>query len=380
RDAFDYMPGELNALRPRLRFDEQGILTDITFPGMPPAAPGTTPLSPPGSGSHYPGNSDMEARMADYAGLGIDQQIVLPQFTGWWSYLIEPKLACAIARSWNTAMLHLMELHPRRIFGVALVALQDVNQAIVELEWASERGFKAAVVDKVFPVREHSYGTPLGVHRELWPFFHRTEELGLPVYLHAVQHGHRMVNLMNYQMDGLDVFVPSEGEMTVASLITSGLLDECPGLRFIVAEMGTAHITRLAQRLDTAFHKKAGTAYQDDEGPSAGSRRSAASGPPKLVSPEVAREKNTLPPSEYFRRNFYWTIETEEPELPETIRQFGAGRLLFATDYPHDDPGGTMKFRDVELLDNNAGISEADKELIRAGNARALFQLQPLRA
>ena len=44
--------------------------------------------------------------MQDYDGRsGIEQQIVLPQFSGWWSYLIEPALACAMARSHNEALL-----------------------------------------------------------------------------------------------------------------------------------------------------------------------------------------------------------------------------------------------------------------------------------
>jgi predicted TIM-barrel fold metal-dependent hydrolase len=94
---------------------------------------------------------------------------------------------------------------------------------------------------------------------------------------------------------------------------------------------------------------------------------------PQLVPPGTANEKNKLQPSHYFRNNFYWTIETEEPELAEAVRFLGAGRFLFATDYPHDDPGGKMKFKDVELLAGNPDISEADKERIRSENAKALF-------
>jgi predicted TIM-barrel fold metal-dependent hydrolase len=53
----------------------------------------------------------------------------------------------------------------------------------------------------------------------------------------------------------------------------------------------------------------------------------------------------------------------------------GAERFLFATDYPHDDPGGKMKFEDVRLLKENPRISETAKELIRWQNARRLFDL-----
>jgi hypothetical protein len=39
----------------------------------------------------------------------------------------------------------------------------------------------------------------------------------------------------------------------------------------------------------------------------------------------------------------------------------GAGHFLFATDYPHDDPGESMKFKDAQLLRANIRISEQDR-------------------
>jgi hypothetical protein len=92
-----------------------------------------------------------------------------------------------------------------------------------------------------------------------------------------------------------------------------------------------------------------------------------------LYPAQVFLEKNQKPASHYFKNNFYFTIETEEPELPEAIEFLGAERFLFATDYPHDDPGGRMKFQDVELLRENPKMSETDKEEIRWKNADRLF-------
>jgi predicted TIM-barrel fold metal-dependent hydrolase len=61
--------------------------------------------------------------------------------------------------------------------------------------------------------------------------------------------------------------------------------------------------------------------------------------------------------------------------LPEAIEFLGAERFLFATDYPHDDPGGKMKFEDVRLLRDHGKITESDKELIRWKNAQRLLHL-----
>ncbi len=51
----------------------------------------------------------------------------------------------------------------------------------------------------------------------------------------------------------------------------------------------------------------------------------------------------------------------------------GEPQFLFATDYPHDDPGGRMKYKDVQLLRDNPRITESDKEIIRSTSAAAML-------
>ncbi len=373
-DAFDYMPEEFRDKAPIPVYSEEGLLIDMEFPGGPPEVPGVTPLGAPGSGAKMKGLVDLQVRLDEMPVLGVDQQFVLPQFSGWWTYMIEPELASAIARSYNLSNLRMMERHDCLV-GVAIVQLQDVPAAIREMEWAQKEGFCAVVLDKVFPVQDHPYGESLGSHKELWPFFARAEEMEMPIFLHNIQHGHRISNLPNFQKDGLYLFAPQEGQVSLVSLVTSGLLDDFPGLQFIFTEAGTGFIRPLVERLDAAF---AGPPVDYDadadadvmRGVKAKLRRHRA-----FYGPEVFLEKNKQPASHYFRNNFYFTIETEEAALPDAIDFLGAERFLFATDYPHDDPGGSMKFRDVQLLAVNRNLSEETKELIRHGNAERLFKL-----
>lgn len=380
RDAFDGVRGGLGQRKPELRFDDGGLYADVDFPGNAPEVPGTSPLGAPGSGAMFRSLWDVKARMKDYdERLGIEKHFILPQFSGWWSYLIEPQLATTMARSHNESMLRIIREFPGRIESAALVALQDVAGSIRELEWGRDKGFKSVVLDKVFPVKDHPYSEPLGCRRELWPFFKRAEELEIPLYLHNVQHGHRISNLPLFQRDGLYVFAPQEGHMSLVSLFTSGLLDAFPNLRFIYTEAGTAFIKPLVQRLDKVLEAPP-VDYDDQEESPLTSRNLSKIGEKlrrarAILPASEFLEKNRRPASYYFKNNFYFTIETEEPELAEAIAFLGAGRFLFATDYPHDDPGGRMKFQDVELLKNNPNISETDKELIRWKNAQQLFRL-----
>ena len=79
---------------------------------------------------------DLDVRFADFPVLGIDYQFVLPQLSGWWTYMIDAPLASAIARAYNRSNLRLMESFGDRIIGVAVVQLQDVPAAIREMVWA----------------------------------------------------------------------------------------------------------------------------------------------------------------------------------------------------------------------------------------------------
>jgi predicted TIM-barrel fold metal-dependent hydrolase len=376
-DAFAYVDAKFAARVPRLKFDADGLFTDLDFPENPAHFAGTTPL-PVAHSSHglsYRGNSDIDARMRDYEQVGADRHFALPQLTGWWNYLIEPGLAAQMAHSWNVSLLRIMHAYPEKFLGVALVALQDVSSAIRELDWAVAEGFRALVLDYVYPVVEHPYGTTLSSHPELWPFFARVQEHDVPIFLHAVQHGHRMLNNPRFLAHGLDLMAPSDAQLNLVTLITSGLLDDFPDLKFIHAETGTAYIKSLAETMDARFDHI--PVRFDEEGFTAGSRRrdNDSFRDMRLVPPTVLRERNTRYPSHYFRRNFFWTTETEEEELVEAIRFLGVEHFLFATDYPHNDPGGRMKFRDVELMREHPHLSAQDKEAIFAGNAQRLFKL-----
>ncbi len=373
-DMFAYIDGDLADLKPRLQFDEDGKFLDVEFPGRPKDVPGTTPLPETRTtGSNYPGMIDVEARLEDYARMGIDQELIVTQFLAW-SYLIEPRLATAMAHSHNLATLRLMREYSDHFLGAAMVALQDVEGAISELDWAAEHDFKVVVVDHTFPVWEHPYGETLGSRRELWPFFQKAQDLDVPLFIHNnPHHGQRLVNALKFQKEALDILAPFDAHMNLVAFITSGLLDDFPNLKVIHTESGTAFIKPLVEKLDAVWARP--PVNYTDENPVPRGRRRVQPNARQVIPPEVANEKNQHEPSYYFRRNFWFTIETEEPELAEAIAFLGADRFLFATDYPHDDPGGRMKFQDVQILQVNKHISEADKELVRSENAKMLFKL-----
>jgi predicted TIM-barrel fold metal-dependent hydrolase len=325
----------------------------------------------------------MEARAKEYAAMGIDFTVMIPQLNSWWNYTVDPELASAMAHSWNLAALAIDRKYPRHIASMAVMPLQDVDAAVEEIQWAHDQGFKGVVLDKVFPVNEHIYSEALGAQRQLKPFWAAAETLDMPIFLHAIQHGHRISNNVAFQKEGLDFFAPNEGQMSLVSLFSSGLLDEFPRLKFVYTEAGTEFIRRLVTDLDGTFDKEIVDYDNEDATPFfrgrghdfTDERHEILVRAKALTPPDVYLEKNRKPASHYFKNNFWFTIETEEHFFPDAVEFLGADRFLFATDYPHDDPGGAMKFRDVEILASNKRIAERDKERIRHENAREFLNL-----
>jgi predicted TIM-barrel fold metal-dependent hydrolase len=100
--------------------------------------------------------------------------------------------------------------------------------------------------------------------------------------------------------------------VAIMSFITSGLLDRFPDLRIISTEHGLNWISEL----------------------------------------RVWCSQNHLPdPLPYFQKNFWFTAEIEEPNFLANARLLGWDRLLYATDYPHNDPGGANRYNDLTMIE-----------------------------
>ena len=66
----------------------------------------------------------------------------------------------------------------------------------------------------------------------------------------------------------------------------------------------------------------------------------------------------TMPPSEYFKRNCWISVEADEVTVPHFVETFGDERLIFSTDYPHGDskyPHAVSTFDKLPLADDEQG-------------------------
>lgn len=121
------------------------------------------------------------------------------------------------------------ERFPGRFYGVAHVPPLGGEASLRELErTVSELEYKGVIIPSL--MGETELDAP-----ELWPFYRKAEELGLFVFVHPSLSSPG--NYMDYDL-GRSVGREFQLVLAVIRLINGGVLDEFPGLNFIISHLG----------------------------------------------------------------------------------------------------------------------------------------------
>src|SRR6516225_2216823 len=258
------------------------------------------------------------------------------------SVLDDPTAAVAVARAYNDWLASYCATADRRLFGAAMLPLQDPPTAASELRRAvSELGFVAGFVrpnpcagrslpdrayDAVWDAAEE-LGVPIGVHEGssvIVPTLGADRPFN-PMVLHAVSHSF-------------------EEMLACAQLIAFGVLERHPGLRVVFLESSGGWAPFWLERLDEQAASFGG------------------------FCPEMK-----LLPSEYFARQCAISFEVDERTLPALVPFVGAERVVWGSDYPHHDatfPGAVEAIRATI-----APSPTATQAKVLGLNARGVYRL-----
>jgi predicted TIM-barrel fold metal-dependent hydrolase len=118
---------------------------------------------------------------------------------------------------------------PGRFLGLAHIPPLGGEAALREMERAaSDLGFKGVAIPSV--LGEMELDAP-----ELQPFYHKAEKLGLFIFIHPALSS--AGNYLDYDL-GRSVGREFQLVLTVIRLINGGVLDQFPGLNFIISHLG----------------------------------------------------------------------------------------------------------------------------------------------
>ncbi len=221
---------------------------------------------------------------------------------------LEPEYATAIARAYNNWMKDFCDVAPARMFGAGMVAPHDVDGAVVEARrCVEELGFKAIFL------------APATVNRRPWhhpaydPLWAEVERLDVPIAFHG---GGQTYLTPDFSLEVLPEMMlwhsfsqPLGIQFVTACFTGGGILQRFPDLRVALLEGNCSWAPWFMYRLDEHYEW---TGWYE--------------------APDL-----TMKPSDYFRRNCWISVESDEDTVTHFIDTFGYDKLVTSTDYPHGD-------------------------------------------
>lgn len=242
-----------------------------------------------------------------------------------------PSESVKAARVINDDFRAAAQRHEGRIRWMASLPWQYPQEAIAELKRARQNG--AIGVCMLTSIR----GAPLtdALFRPIW---REIEAMGLPVFIHPTK---PEVNYIGEDDSGLfnSIGFITDTTLCFARMINSGFLDAFPRLNLIACH-GGGSLPYLAGRLDRIWEKL-----------SAGDRHIHS------------------PPSSYLKRLWFDSIVYDQASLEFLVKQVGADRVLYGSDFPFLI--GDMK----GVLGRVDALPPAQRDAIRSQNHRRLFEL-----
>jgi predicted TIM-barrel fold metal-dependent hydrolase len=275
---------------------------------------------------------------------GIDVAIVFRTLA---SHLIavdglDPQLSAAVCRAFNQWLSDFCDKDRARLKSAALVPLQDARLAAEEARRAVRDLGAVSIVLSNHPVN----GRPW--YDAGWdPLWAEAERLGVPITLHGIQMAYQE-HLGRRFMDNFALAHaaghPVEMMLAAGSLLTGGVFARFPGLRAAFLEASCSWVPWWLWVLDERVEK-----FGDDE-----------------------RFALTMPPSEYFRRHCWVSVEPDEALLPQTLATLGDDNVVVSSDWPHDDSAYPHAIDEFLALE---GVSADSKRKILWDNCARLYAL-----
>ncbi|MBV9119627.1 MAG: amidohydrolase [Chloroflexi bacterium] len=276
---------------------------------------GLSPLQWMTTGARYrdfpAGSHDAAARMADMDVDLVSAHVLYPTYVMYGSqiYGSDRELQLACVRAYNDWMSELCAANPARLFGLAMLPVTSVDDAIAEARRARDLTGIRGVILTCFP-----NGSTVSQPELDDPFWSMAEDLALPLTVHVGFH------------EGSESGADSQAAMTasvsrlaktvqerlgvrimpvVSQLLLGGVLARHPKLKLGLAEVGTGWIPFfLEQADDTYLRHRFWT---------------------KTHFPEL--------PSTYFQRQCYATFQVDSYGVRN--RDLMLDAMMWASDYPH---------------------------------------------
>ena len=287
-----------------------------------------------------------EQRLTVMDGQGIDIQFLFPSFGLMVNFTNDAGYAAALCRAYNEWLADYCSHSPDRLKGIGVIALHDIGEAVREAERCVKRFNMKGILVRPNPICGRTLDNPY--YDDLYASL---SELDAPLCVHEGTGADETAGGNRYDIRRTDHYVfshiishPFEQMFAAMSIIVGGVLARFPKLRVGFFEAGSGWMPYWLWRLDEHYEH-----------------------------PVLRRQMPllTMPPSEYFARQCWITFDCDEATAPFAVQSLGAGRVMFASDYPHFD---TKAQPVLEVVETSAFSDEAKRQIL-SDTARVFYNM-----
>jgi predicted TIM-barrel fold metal-dependent hydrolase len=234
----------------------------------------------------------------------------------------------------------------KRLHAIALISLEDIGEAVKELERAARIGLKGAMIWGSPPAEQPYW------HKTYDPFWQAAQDLEMPLSLHVItgkkppKSKEEREKIRSREPGFIRGYMSilHEVQRSLTDIICGGALMRFPRLKIVSAENDSGWIPHYMYRMDHAFEKFGA----------------------------LMEEPLDMKPSDYVRRNVWATFQ-DDPIGPMLSRFFGEDNFMWASDFPHTDSTWPNSLQVIER--DFAEVPENVKQKIICQNAAKLYRI-----
>lgn len=286
---------------------------------------------------------DPHDTLQDLDEIGIDVFTGFPSRATSLCGVDDPAFEAALVRAYNAWMRDFCAPYPKRLKGVAVLPLGDVDLMMAEVERVAKEEWCIGVATM------GHYRNLLADHPRWYPLYAACQRYELPICIHAGGSERPPFTPGREDLGDNPWLLHVTGhpwgiQRAMAAAIGGGIYDLFPTLNFVYLEAWAGWLPGWIERLD-------GEAAKPDL---------------RVSIPRLQKR-----PSEHLKgpRSFY-SFDPSEQLLPMVVANVGVERIVWASDYPHwDCPWDIM----LTGVTERAELTRDQKRLILGENALRLY-------
>jgi len=289
----------------------------------------------------HEGGYDPGQHLKDMVIDGVSGEVLYPSQGLFYYKVADPLLFSAICRAYNDWLAEFCSVDPGRLKAIAMINVDDVDDAVGELERTAKLGMVGAMIAE-YPLEERRYDQP--GYEPLWA---AAAALNMPLSLHTatrrVQSNSALVERTVHDASrrATKAFLPA---VSMCDMIFSGVFERHPQLRLAIVEFELSWAPYVLANMDYTYRERnEETRY---------------------------RFKGDTLPSDFFARNVF--LSFQEDAVGIRMRDsIGVDQMMWGSDYPHSE--STFP-RSREVLDDILrNVPEDERAKIVCHNTARLY-------